>query len=61
MYGPFKKCFNTAADEWHLNNRGKGMTIYDLPALVAIVYTNAVTPSNTQAGFKLTGIYPFNS
>ena len=49
------------ADEWHLNNPGKKMTIYDLPALVAIAYTNAVTPSNIQAGFKSTGIYPFNS
>ena len=61
IYGTFKKNFNTAADKWHLNNRGKGMTIYDLPALVAIAYANAVTPSNIQAGFKSTGIYPFNS
>ena len=37
------------------------MTIYDLPALVAIAYTNAVTLSNIQAGFKSTGIYSFNS
>ena len=43
------------------NNPGKVMTIYDLPALVAIAYTNAVTPSNIQAGFKSTRIYPFNS
>ena len=49
------------ADEWHLNNPSKGMTIYDLPALVAIAYTNAATPSNIQAGFKSTGIYSFNS
>ena len=49
------------ADKWHLNNPGKGTTIYDLPALAAIAYTNAVTPSNIQAGFKSTGIYPFNS
>ena len=27
IYGPFKKYFNTAADEWHLNNRGKGRII----------------------------------
>ena len=60
-YGLFKKYFNTAADEWHLNNPGKGMTIYDLPALVATAYTNAVTPSNIQAGFKWTRIYPFES
>ena len=37
------------------------MIIYDLPALIVIAYTNAVTPSNIQAGFKSTGIYPFNS
>ena len=60
IYGPFKKYFNTVADEWGLNNPGKGMTIYDLPALVAIAYTNAVTQSNIQAGFKSTGIYLFN-
>ena len=53
--------FDTVADEWHLNNPGKGMTIYDLPALAAIAYTNAVTPSNIQSGFKSTRIYPFNS
>ena len=61
MYGPFKKYFNTVVDEWHLNNPGKRMTIYDLPALVAIAYTNAVTPSHFQAGFKSTRIYPFHS
>ena len=37
------------------------MIIYDLPALIVIAYTNAVTPSNIQAGFKSTVIYPFNS
>ena len=37
------------------------MTIYDLPALAAIAYTNAVTSSNIQPGFKSTGIYSFNS
>ena len=37
------------------------MTIYDLPALVSIAYTNVVMPSSVQAGFKSTGIYPFNS
>ena len=55
IYGPFKKYFNTVADEWHFNNPGKGMTIYDLPALVAIAYTNAVTPSNIQAALNQLG------
>ena len=47
-------------DELHLNNPDKGMTIYDLPALIVIAYTNGVTPSKIQACFKSTGIYPFN-
>ena len=33
IYGLIKKYFNTMADKWHFNNPGKGMTIYDLPAL----------------------------
>ena len=49
------------ADEWHLNNPGEGMNIYDLPTLVAIAYVNAVTPSNIRAGFKSAGIYFFKS
>ena len=61
VYGPFKKYFNTVAHKWHLNNPGKKMTIYDFPVLIAIAYTNAVTTLNIQAGFKSTGIYPFNS
>ena len=31
------------------------MNIYDLPALIAIPYTNAVTSSNIQEGFKQPG------
>ena len=61
IYGPFKKYFNTVIDEWHPNHPDEEMTIYDFPALVAIAYTNAVTPLNIQAGFKSTAIYPFNS
>ena len=37
------------------------MTIYDLPALVSIAYTNVLTPSNIEAVFKSIRIYPFNS
>ncbi|KAF3836581.1 hypothetical protein F7725_029139 [Dissostichus mawsoni] len=36
------------------------MTIYDLPAIVKSVLPLAATPSNIQAGFACTGIWPFN-
>ena len=37
------------------------MTIYDLPALVAIACTNAVTALTIQGGFKSTWIYLSNN
>ena len=61
IYRPFKKCFNKAADEWHLNKPGKRMKIYNLTALVAMAYANVVMPLNIQASIKLTGIYSFNN
>ena len=41
------------------SNPGKILTVYNIPALINKAYLAAFTPSNIQAGFKLTGIYPF--
>ncbi len=60
MYGPFKKMINTASDTWMRMNPAKTMTIYDIPSLVKAAFPNAATPSNIQAGFGCTGIWPFN-
>ena len=57
VYGLFKNNFNAAANEWHLNNLGKAMNIYDLPVLVAISYKNATTLSNILSGFLSTEIF----
>ena len=60
VYGPFKKFFNSACDDWMINNPGRTMTIYDIPQLVSRAYPLAMTPSNISSGFRCTGIYPLN-
>jgi len=36
------------------------MTIYNIPEVIAAAYPLTMTSANIQAGFKCTGIYPFN-
>ena len=62
VYGPMKAFFNQAADRWlrEKDNAGKSMTIHHIPGLVAYAYPKAMTPCNITAGFKATGIYPFD-
>lgn len=60
VYGPFKKFYFAAVDNWMTNNPGKTLTIYDLPGIVKNSLPNALTPNNITAGFKATGIMPFN-
>ncbi len=42
------------------NNPGKTLTICDIPGIVAIAYPVAATPLNVQAGFRVTGVQPYN-
>lgn len=60
VYGPLKKFTNSACDNWMINNAGKTMTIYDIPGVINQSFSLAVTQSNICAGFKSTGIFPFN-
>ncbi|XP_026826563.1 uncharacterized protein LOC113562203 [Ooceraea biroi] len=60
VYGPFKKMINTASDKWMRNNPGKTMTIHHIPGIVREAFPLAVTDANAIAGFKCTGISPFN-
>ena len=41
-------------------NRGKTMTIYDIPDMVGRAFPRAFTPVNIQSGFKVAGIFPFD-
>ncbi|XP_031349549.1 uncharacterized protein LOC116175527 [Photinus pyralis] len=60
VYRPLKKYFNTSADDWRKTHPGETMNIYHLPSLVKKALPLAATPSNIQAGFRCSGIYPFN-
>ena len=61
VYGPLKKYINTASGAWMLNHPGQTMTIYDIPGIVNTSLPLNMTPNNIQAGFRVGGIYPFNS
>ena len=41
-------------------NRGKAMTIYDIPNMVGRAFPKAFTPVNIQSGFKVARIFPFD-
>ncbi|XP_011136537.2 uncharacterized protein LOC105181464 [Harpegnathos saltator] len=60
VYGPLKKAVNSTYDAWMRSHPGKTMSIYDIPGIVASVMPLALTQSNIQAGFRKTGIYPYN-
>ena len=60
VYGPFKRYYYSACDCWMKENRGKTMTIYDIPDMVGRAFPRAFTPVNIQSGFKVAGIFPFD-
>jgi len=60
VYGPLKKAVNASCDAWMRSNPGKTMTIYNIPSIVATSLPMALTSNNIQAGFRCTGIFPYN-
>ena len=60
VFGPFKMHYNVAADAWMRENKGKTMTIYEIPVLVGKAFPRAMTPVNIQSGFRVSGIYPLD-
>lgn len=60
VFGPFKKYYNTACNEWLFSNTAKPMTIYDVAECVGKAYPRAFTSQNIQSGFEVAGIYPLN-
>lgn len=60
VYGPLKHYVNSASDSWITSNPGRTMSIYDIPLIVRNSLPLAATPKNIMAGFKVSGISPFN-
>lgn len=60
VYYPLKKHYNMECDSWMYKHPGLTMSIHDIPGLVAKAFPRAATPSKIQAGFRVSGIYPFD-
>ena len=62
VFGPLKAYISQAMDNWMRDpqNANKAMTIHILPAMVSYAFPKAFTPQNITAGFRCTGIYPFD-
>ena len=61
VYGPMKRCYNKACDDWLRSHPGRQISIYEIAELTARAHTVAVTPANIRSGFHATGISPLNS
>ncbi|XP_045445765.1 uncharacterized protein LOC123653829 [Melitaea cinxia] len=60
VFGPLKKAINSTCDGWMRSHPGKTMSIYDIPGILATAMPLVLTQSNIEAGFRVTGIVPFN-
>ena len=47
-------------DEYMATNLGKVVTVYKFSELFSITWKRSMTAQNIMAGFRSTGIYPFN-
>lgn len=60
VHEPLKKAINSSYDSWLRNNPGKTMTMYSIPSIMNTALPMAMTLTNIQAGFRCTGIFPYN-
>lgn len=60
VYGPFKRYYNAACDDWVVDNP-RPMQINDIASLVGRAYPLAFTQSNIMSGFAACGIEPLNA
>ncbi|KAF2902992.1 hypothetical protein ILUMI_03191 [Ignelater luminosus] len=60
VFGAFKTYYNKACKNWILSHPGKPNFMYDVAQLVDKAFPLAFALSNITAGFRVTGIRPFN-
>ena len=51
---------NRACDAWVTNHPDHTLTIYDISGIVNLSLHLATSPGNIKAGFRVSGIYPFD-
>ena len=60
VYSPFKTFYNHACNSWLKAHPARTLTIYEIPEMVAKASPRAMAPTNIQAGFRQSGIYPLD-
>ena len=60
VFGPMKSHYNQLANSWMMRNVGKLITIYQIAELAGTALTKAATPENVIAGFRVSGVWPFD-
>ena len=60
VYGPLKRYYNATCDGCIVSNKGRTMSIYDIPAMVGIALSRTMSPGNILSGFKVSGVFPFD-
>ena len=60
FYGPLKRYYNEACENFMLHNPGKRIKDYDVAAIFNAAYVRAATLDKCVSGFSCTGIYPFD-
>ena len=61
VYGPFKRAYANAMNDWMTNDVGKRFTIHEVAECSANAINIAFTQPNIISGFKSTGVCPFNA
>ena len=60
VFKPFKTAFRAYRDVWTMNHKGNIPRKEDLAQWVSLALKRAASPHNIKAGFRSTGIWPFN-
>ncbi|XP_054729343.1 uncharacterized protein LOC129238338 [Anastrepha obliqua] len=60
VFGPFKNMFTIKHDAWKKSNVGVIFDLHHVPLIDDQSLDVALTPKNIKAGFRATGIFPFN-
>lgn len=59
-FGPMKTYYNRAVNNWMRATTSTGASIYLVGGLANFAFTQSMTPSNIESGFRTPGIYPPN-
>ena len=60
VFGPMKTHYNQLANSWMMRNVGKLISIYQIAELAGTALTKTATPENVIAGFRVSGVWPFD-